>query len=286
MLKVCRPRFGFTLIELLVVIAIIAILAAILFPVFAQAREKARAISCLSNLKQIGLGYVQYIQDYDEKTCPAWSPDNTIDESRWQFTLQPYIQKYGAGNPYDKMNNGLAKGVYACPDWDGPQWNAAQQGGIPTSYGLNRYPLTQNYVSGVKLSKIYKPANLVAFADAAGADTGSGDPNDPNFFSGSGVCTDPSSGTGDCGPYTFNPVIWKNNQPLEFDFHIPGGDSANYGGDNRWGTQWGGPHYRPIFRHSQRCNTVFVDGHAKSVGPNTLQAKVGSDADIWHNVQN
>lgn len=59
-------RTGFTLIELLVVIAIIAILAAILFPVFAQAREKARGISCLSNMKQVGLALHQYVQDYDE----------------------------------------------------------------------------------------------------------------------------------------------------------------------------------------------------------------------------
>lgn len=64
-------RRGFTLIELLVVIAIIAILAAILFPVFARARENARRTSCLSNLKQIGLGIMQYNQDYDER-YPTW----------------------------------------------------------------------------------------------------------------------------------------------------------------------------------------------------------------------
>jgi len=66
-------RRGFTLIELLVVIAIIAILAAILFPVFAKAREKARQSSCLSNTKQIALADLQYAQDYDEMMAPAWT---------------------------------------------------------------------------------------------------------------------------------------------------------------------------------------------------------------------
>ena len=82
---------GFTLIELLVVIAIIAILAAILFPVFAKARENARRASCSSNLKQIGLGIMQYTQDYDE-TLP-WSriptPGGTLS---WRVAIYPYIK--------------------------------------------------------------------------------------------------------------------------------------------------------------------------------------------------
>ena len=71
-MKVTRKR-GFTLIELLVVIAIIAILAAILFPVFAKAREKARTASCQSNLKQLALGAMMYAQDYDERVNPILS---------------------------------------------------------------------------------------------------------------------------------------------------------------------------------------------------------------------
>jgi len=92
-------RRGFTLIELLVVIAIIAILAAILFPVFARAREKARQASCLSNLKQIGLAFMMYAQDYDEcwgfttwydcyDTSNNWRPG----AMGWAISLQPYIK--------------------------------------------------------------------------------------------------------------------------------------------------------------------------------------------------
>lgn len=89
-------RKGFTLIELLVVIAIIAILAAILFPVFARARENARRSSCQSNVKQIGLGFMQYVQDYDEKFPPQFTyvgADTTrnINES-WNSLLQPYLK--------------------------------------------------------------------------------------------------------------------------------------------------------------------------------------------------
>src|SRR5579862_7576250 len=90
-------RYGFTLIELLVVIAIIAILAAILFPVFAKVREKARQTSCESNMKQLGLGFIQYVQDNDE-TMPV--PADAYGEG-WAGHIYPYIK---------------STGVFGCPD--------------------------------------------------------------------------------------------------------------------------------------------------------------------------
>src|SRR2546428_835612 len=95
---------AFTLIELLVVIAIIAILAAILFPVFAQAREKARMTACLSNMKQVGLGLQMYSQDYDEVLPPA-------NDSVENFTLPTArVNFLGALIPYIK-----SKPIFNCP---------------------------------------------------------------------------------------------------------------------------------------------------------------------------
>ena len=101
---------GFTLIELLVVIAIIAILAAILFPVFARAREKARQTSCLSNVKQLALGGQMYIQDYDEK---VWMT-SSADMGRFESNNSPDCIWYRAIMPYVKNEQ-----IFLCPSDDG-----------------------------------------------------------------------------------------------------------------------------------------------------------------------
>ena len=104
---------GFTLIELLVVIAIIAILAAILFPVFAKAREKARQSTCASNEKQIGLGFIQYVQDYDEQ-YPTHGGSSAFAQTfslgnGWAGQIYPYVKSKAVFTcPDDGTNNGFA----------------------------------------------------------------------------------------------------------------------------------------------------------------------------------
>jgi len=127
-------KSGFTLIELLVVIAIIAILAAILFPVFAKARESARAASCKSNLKQIGTGWMMYVQDYDEKTPLNWwsdDPCGTSPQTNFPFgargrqpimvrRIQPYVKNLGVlscpsdGNPTAQGDDSVDVGQLPC----------------------------------------------------------------------------------------------------------------------------------------------------------------------------
>src|SRR5262249_17929502 len=145
---------AFTLIELLVVIAIIAILAAILFPVFSQAREKARAISCLSNCKQMGLAIHMYAQDYDEGYPFGHMNDmhGMGDAPSWIESLPPYIK---------------SKLLHRCPSDSSPLWNASEEP-RETSYGLNAY-FTPNHPPyyGVQMAQVANPAQCILVAELA-----------------------------------------------------------------------------------------------------------------------
>ena len=160
-----RTRRGFTLIELLVVIAIIAILAAILFPVFAKAREKARQASCLSNQKQIGLALMQYVQDYDETFPDLVYFPNIYDGSALATPYGVYYQFA----PYLK-----SVGVLKCPSRTGKvgfQVNAYHPktifgftfGGI---WGLGRYSVS------CTLAQLNAPSSVVAIYDMTNASDG------------------------------------------------------------------------------------------------------------------
>ena len=175
-----RPaRRGFTLIELLVVIAIIAILAAILFPVFAQAREAARKSSCLSNVAQIGKGYMMYTQDYDElfpphvteRTAPSGTPDTAAARAPFSYQTKLY--------PYTRNS-----AIYKCPS--APAWPAPTAGAwFNSDYGNNhnesRLPnasMTAWYQANpdfgfndtTSLASITYPASFILIGDAGRSD--------------------------------------------------------------------------------------------------------------------
>lgn len=140
--KAQAPRRGFTLIELLVVIAIIAILASILFPVFGRARENARRSSCQSNLKQVGLGLLQYIQDSDERTPRTfygnggWGASNpTLGHYKWMDAIEPYMK---------------SAQIFVCPSFSHPDGTYIPYRQLPAgntqqlgTYGS--YPVNNSY---------------------------------------------------------------------------------------------------------------------------------------------
>lgn len=152
---------GFTLIELLVVIAIIALLAAILFPVFARARENARRTSCASNLKQIGIGIAQYTQDFDEKLPPIyWNPDAA--SSCYSNLVLPYIK---------------SEQIFNCPSTK-LKWvpAVASRANCNVGYGMAysggsatpRLGWASNWTTAIHLSSVNRPSEIIHLGDSPG----------------------------------------------------------------------------------------------------------------------
>ncbi len=155
-----KRRKGFTLIELLVVIAIIAILAAILFPVFARAREKARQSSCLNNCKQIGLAIMQYLQDYDE-FLPFFCMTNNVSVP-WTVLPQYSYRNWllWANQIYPYVNNTQ---VFVCPSR--PEDAMGYSYNMNLGYWGNHATRTGPIYDGVRLSTIPYPAQTCMVID-------------------------------------------------------------------------------------------------------------------------
>jgi len=188
-------RKGFTLIELLVVIAIIAILAAILFPVFARAREKARQSNCASNLKQWGTAQMMYVQDYDERFVRAYmyyGPTAATDLKWWAEILQPYVKN---------------QQLQFCPSHD---WIYTTTG-YQCSYAMAN--ISQNAalqsctsVSGGKLASIQDVAGTIMLCDSTTAEIfgpWSSQPSEPLIFTERGSSSRVWEGHNEGSNYTF-----------------------------------------------------------------------------------
>ncbi len=246
-----QSRKGFTLIELLVVIAIIAILAAILFPVFQKVRENARKASCQSNLKQLGLALVQYCQDGDEKMPHAWYGPNGFDKSSINTNPNPAYKWMDVIYPYVKST-----GVFHCPDDSGI--NGSTGNYIPQaqltkddnqnygSYGINsaywstndvpddqqRGPANSNNGIGFSLNTLSAPASTIWVSDA----------------SGSYQVDWPNHGAATVGTQGSYPAVGSLNSLTD------GAAVCRHGGPDL-------------------SNTLFCDGHVKSLRLSTLTQK-------------
>jgi len=190
-------RRGFTLIELLVVIAIIAILAAILFPVFARAREKARQASCLSNVKQIALGLLMYVQDYDE-TMPISMYQNATGVYTVFDEIGPYVKNQQIASCPSKG------GSFTLPNGTGPlsgQMDLSLMGKPVYSYGFNDHicfmPGLPGYPAApISIGSIALPAETPFIFDAYSFSSS-------HNFSSPGPLNPASAGWG---------VAWRHNQ--------------------------------------------------------------------------
>jgi prepilin-type N-terminal cleavage/methylation domain-containing protein/prepilin-type processing-associated H-X9-DG protein len=252
---------GFTLIELLVVIAIIAILAAILFPVFAQAREQARKTACLSNSKQLTTAILMYGQDYDETFVPFVAfqepllrDNGTVyrNYSPWTALIQPYVKN---------------KFLTVCPDEAQLSFvmsgnnRSLLYGGYGLNYGyLSRYAGSDPYGNDLwiplKFAAVNRPAQVVLFLDSVGVDYATADHK--YVWVPVGTTVDPpincyAYANTDCDSYSNGWTGQANDYTKYYDFPGYGGASFRH---NSTGYQSG-------VIPQGGANVAFVDGHSK-----------------------
>ncbi len=241
--QICRGRkTGFTLIELLVVIAIISILAAILFPVFARARENARRTSCLSNQKQLGLGMIQYAQDNDEK-FPNLANAGTGQNGfyTWDDAIEPYVK---------------SKAVYQCPSVSDKNTRAYSMNWWVAGSAISVWgtALPSNTAT---LASITRAANTVLLIEQSNI----------NEVPSSSICYNPSGSNAKCynirgfqimsfahGGVALNPPYGSYN-----GISRRGAPTAPTGGTQEYTGVGAGIHINDTF------NVLYADGHSKNV---------------------
>jgi prepilin-type N-terminal cleavage/methylation domain-containing protein/prepilin-type processing-associated H-X9-DG protein len=240
---------GFTLIELLVVIAIIAILAAILFPVFAQAREKARQTACLSNTKQMGLGVMQYVQDNDEMyPIGGMSIYDGAEASinRWFKAISPYTKN-------DQIRT--------CPS------AARSAGGVDanaSNYGIRadiaRYGAadraTPPTVSPRTMSDIINSAGTMLLCDTIRIDYAKVSRTDPASWLKAESLTDYPE-------WDVEGLFWESN-------------GSYFTQSNTWSNRWPAP------RHQGFVNVAFCDGHSKAMKVEELTGVTAARPNGWN----
>lgn len=253
-----RKVNGFTLIELLVVIAIIAIMAAILFPVFDAAREKAKMTACASNEKQLALAWLQYVQDYDEMTVGGAAPNDSVSS----------LGTAGvgwAGQLYSYTKSG---DVYTCPS----DPNNANDGYYDVSYAYNHNLAWNNPTQslGRSYSKLSSPTKTVLFAEVTGGQVSFQGPDgtDTNEIGSYYPASPAGNGwrlamvTGYYWGGSYSPLNDWGTYQTGWMGTI--GSMTGYGNVGWVGNSWGWIRVNDVLGfHQNGSNFAFADGHVK-----------------------